>query len=172
MPTIQAISALPQARIVRPLQRGIAIQPLLSAGRPRSRRAPIRNRLKILLIHIPKLSIQGQARLAAEVGVSRSTISRLAGGKTSPSYRLARRVADALERLLGHPLDMREVFSTDGTYPTRSGCALCRCGGCLPDEAYDAEGSLRPEWRGQRPGDWSLALPAGGIVSFCEREGR
>ena len=109
---------------------------------------PIQNRVQVLLVHIPKFSIQGQARLAAEVGVS-------------PSYRLARGVTDALERMLRKPLDMREVFSTDGTYLTPSGCALCQCGGCLPDRAYDPEGNLRPEWQGQHPGDWSVAPSAG-----------
>ncbi len=117
---------------------------------------PVQNRVSVLLVHIPRLSIQGQSRLAAEVGVSRSTISRLVSGRINPSYRLARGVTTALEKMLGRPLDMRDVFSTDGTYLTPSGCALCRCGGCLPDRAYDPGGDLRPEWRGQRPGDWSL----------------
>lgn len=122
---------------------------------------PVQNRVEVLLVHIPKLSIRGQARLAAEVGVSRSTISRLVNGHINPSYRLARSVTTVLERLLGYPLDMRDVFSTDGTYLTPSGCALCRCvGGCLPDRAYDPEGNLRSEWQGQRPGDWSLTRPA------------
>ncbi len=118
---------------------------------------PIQNRVKVLLVHIPKFSIQGQARLATEVGVSRSTISRLVHGRINPSYRLARGVTDVLERMLGKPLDMREVFSTDGTYLTPSGCALCRCHGCLPDVAWDEDGCLKPGWEDARPGDWSLA---------------
>ncbi len=122
---------------------------------------PVQNRVEVLLVHIPKLSIRGQARLAAEVGVSRSTISRLVNGRINPSYRLARGVTTALERLLGYPLDMRDVFSTDGTYLTPSGCALCRCGGCLPDRAYDPEGNMRPEWRDQSPGDWSMTRSSG-----------
>ena len=119
----------------------------------------VQNRVRVLLTHIPMFSVQGQARLAARAGVSRSTVSRLVRGRISPSYHLARAVTAALERQIGYPLDMRDVFTTDGTYPTPSGCALCRCRGCLPEEAYDAEGDLRPEWRGQRPGDWSLARP-------------
>jgi len=117
------------------------------------------NRVRVLLVHIPKLSIRGQARLAAEVKVSRSTISRLVGGSINPSYRLARGVTDALGRMLGKPLDMREVFSTDGTYLTPSGCALCRCRGCLPEDAWDEDGTLKPDWKDARPGDWSLARP-------------
>lgn len=121
---------------------------------------PIQNRVPVLLVHIPKLSIRGQARLAAEVGVSRSTVSRLVHGRINPSYRLARGVTSALERLLGRPLDMRDVFSTDGTYLTPSGCALCKCGGCLPEAAWAEDGTLKPDWKGARPGDWSLARPA------------
>lgn len=121
---------------------------------------PVQNRIQVLLVHIPKLSIRGQARLAAEVGVSRSTVSRLVNGKINPSYRLARSVTDALERFLGRPLDMRDVFSTDGTYLTPSGCALCRCRGCLPEAAWSEDGTLKPEWKEARPGDWSVARPA------------
>ena len=139
-----------------PLQEPQAVQNL----QPVQNRVPIQNRVPVLLVHIPRLSIRGQARLAAEVGVSRSTISRLVSGRINPSYRLARGVTDALERLLGKPLDMREVFSTDGTYLTASGCALCRCNGCLPEEAFDADGNLKTEWQSARPGNWSLARPA------------
>ena len=125
---------------------------------------PIQNRIPILLVHIPKLSIRGQARLAAEVGVSRSTVSRLVNGKINPSYRLARSVTDALERFLRRPLDMRDVFSTDGTYLTPSGCALCRCRGCLPEAAWSEDGTLKPEWKEALPGDWSVARPADALV--------
>jgi len=125
---------------------------------------PVQNRVPVLLVHIPKLSIRGQARLAAEVGVSRSTVSRLVNGRINPSYRLARGVTDALERFLGRPLDMRDVFSTDGTYLEPSGCKLCLCGGCLPESAWQDDGTLKPEWKEARPGDWSVACPADTFV--------
>lgn len=125
---------------------------------------PIQNRIRIFLVHIPIFSIRGQARLAEEIGVSRSTISRLAWGKINPSYRLARAVTDALEKRMGRPLDIREVFSTDGRYPTPSGCALCQCHGCLPAEAWGTDNALKAEWQDARPGDWSMARPAGTLM--------
>lgn len=153
------IPSQPAQAAGRALPSGSPARPTRSEKTKLTSRAcpPVQNRVRILLIHIPRLSIRGQARLAAEVGVSRSTISRLVNGRINPSYRLARGVTSALERLLGRPLDMRDVFTTDGTYLTPSGCKLCRCGGCLPDEAYDPEGNLQPEWCGQLPGEWSLA---------------
>lgn len=116
------------------------------------------------MIHAPRYSFQGQARLAADAGVSRSTISRLISGRINPSFRLAQAVTVALEKHLGkqrkRPLCLREVFSPNGAYPTRSGCALVGCRGCMPEEAYDAEGNLRPDYWNLRPGEWSLARPS------------
>ena len=154
-----ATSKMPSIRVLPPAF------PVLSIHRNKSRSSepagqPVQNRVNVLLVHIPKLSIRGQARLAAEVGVSRSTISRLVNGRINPSYRLARGVTSALERLLGYSLDMRDVFSTDGTYLTSSGCALCKCSGCFPDYYYDEDDNLRPEWHGKQPGEWSVAPPA------------
>ena len=138
----------------------------LNGGRlPLHKSQPIQNRVQVFLVHIPRLSICGQARLAAEAGVSRSTVSRLVGGRINPSYRLARSVTSVLERMLGKPLDMRDVFSTDGTYLTPSGCALCGCGGCLPEAAWGEDGTLKPQWRDARPGDWSVARPADTAIS-------
>jgi len=127
-------------------------------------RLPVQNRVHVLLVHIPAFSIQGQARLADSAGVARSTISRLVNGRLSPSYRLARAVTDALEKRLGQPLDIRDVFTTNGTYPTPSGCALCQCKGCLPEEAWGEDNVLKSEWRDARPGDWSIARPADVLV--------
>jgi len=141
--------------------RGIGHPPL---HRQTTHRLRVRNRVRVLLVHIPAFSIQGQARLADAAAVARSTISRLVNGRISPSYRLARAVTDALEKRLGQPLDIRDVFTTDGTYPTPSGCALCRCKGCLPEEAWGEDNVLKSEWRDARPGDWSIARPADVLV--------
>jgi len=118
-------------------------------------RPAMHNRVQILMIHTSRYAFQGQARLAADVHVSRSTISRMLRGKTRPSYHLAQAVAAALAKHLKRPLDPRDLFSPDGFYPERSGCALAGCSGCLPDEAYDSHGRRKPEWRNARPGDWS-----------------
>ena len=127
------------------------------------------NRVRVLLAHVPRYSIRGQARLAQDVGVARSTISRLVNGRTVPSAALASDVTAALSRRLGRPLDRRDVFSPDGAYPTPSGCSLCSCRGCLPPDAWGADDTLRPEWRDQRPGDWSLARPmAAGVADGKE----
>jgi DNA-binding XRE family transcriptional regulator len=116
------------------------------------------HRIPRVMAHTVRYSFEGQARLAEDCGVSRSTISRLLSGRRRPTYELARRVVAALEAALGLPLDPREVFSPgDGTYPTPSACVLCGCAGCMPEAAYDRCGNVRPEYRGMSPGDWSLS---------------
>lgn len=126
----------------------------LSCPRPAQEPA-ITNRVRAFLIHIPWYTIEGQCRLARDCGVSCSTISRLVRNQSAPSYRLARAVADSLSRRLGVPLDMREIFSTDGTYLTSCVCDLTpACNGCFPPEAYDCQDNLKPEFRGYKPGDW------------------
>lgn len=118
------------------------------------------NRIRVLMIHAPRYSFQGQARLAADAGVSRSTISRLLSGQINPSFRLAQAVTAALEKHLKRPLDPREILSPDGSYPTPSGCEISGCRGCMPEEAYDKNGCLKPDFCDLRPGDWSLARPS------------
>lgn len=118
------------------------------------------------MVHTSRYAFQGRARLAADAGVSRSTISRLLNRRTSPSFVVVRAVTAALERHLRRPLDPRDLISHSGMYPTRSCCDLAGCPGCLPDEAYDSDGNRQPGWENARPGDWSLAPepPAGDPV--------
>ncbi len=120
-------------------------------------RPRLHNRVQTVMVHISRYSFQGRARLAADVGVSRSTISRLINGQTSSSHALVQAVTDALSAGLKKPLAPRDLFSSDGCYPERSGCRLCSCGGCLPESAFDVHGRRRVEWLNARPGDWSLA---------------
>lgn len=121
---------------------------------------PVANRLKAVLIHVPYFTIEGTARLALDCDVAASTISRLIRGKLSPSYSLVKSVTQALSERLGRSLDMRDLFTTDGTYPTVSTCELVGCKGCLPPWAWnELTDTLKPEWRHQQPGEWSKTKP-------------
>ena len=128
-----------------------AIQPK-RVVRPR-----ISNRVHVVMIHASRYSFQGRARLASDVGVSRSTISRLINGQTSPSHSLVQSITDVLSLHLKRPLEPRDLFSADGRYPQPSGCLQSGCRGCLPETAFDGHGRRRTEWQNARPGDWSLA---------------
>ena len=146
----------------------IATNPIKTAGPPDPQeqylsksdppaRPRLHNRVQTVMVHISRYSFQGRARLAADVGVSRSTISRLINGQTSSSHALVQAVTDALSAGLKKPLAPRDLFSPDGCYPERSGCRLCLCNGCLPESAFDVHGRRRIEWLNACPGDWSLA---------------
>ena len=117
------------------------------------RRATLQNRIHACLVHISRYSFEGQARLAKDAGVSRSTISRFLRGHTQPSYALVEAVAGALSARAGRRLDPRELVTFDGTYPTGSTCGLLGCSGCLLEIAYDGDGCLRAEWHGALPGE-------------------
>lgn len=115
------------------------------------------NRVRIALLHGWRYAFEGQARLAQDVGVSRSTISRLINNQTTPSPALQEKIARALSDDLGVTLQVRDVFSPDNTYPDCSGCRTFGCEGCYPEEAYDRHGNLLPAYDHQLPGDWTLA---------------
>src|SRR5260221_12124880 len=91
------------------------------------------NRIRIILTHTPWSTSAGQKRLADDVGVSRSTISRLASDRIYPSLSLAQRVAAAFSARLKRPLSVDDVFSADGKWREPWGCRLCGCPGCFPD---------------------------------------
>lgn len=116
-----------------------------------------RNRLRAVLLHIPWYMMDGPARLAADIHVSRSTVTRLMSGRNVPSPRLARAIARAASRRLGRTIAAREIFRPEGKYfPTASVCELTgTCFNCLPPEAYDERSDrLRPAWKNASPGDW------------------
>jgi DNA-binding phage protein len=113
------------------------------------------NRVAAIMAHIGRYSFRGTSRLAADAGVSKSTISHLVHGKTNPLYSTIRRVVNCLELHLGRPLPFREVVSSDGSYPTKHVCDLVGCPGCVPDVVYDAEGVVRAGFRQVQPGSWT-----------------
>lgn len=120
----------------------------------RSERRRSHNRIAAIMIHTSRYSFKGQARLAKDTGVSKATICRLVNGKTRPSYGLAYKVTRALEKDLKRALDLREVFSADGKYPTGYVCTLVGCSGCLPDRSHDERDEQRDEWADLQ-GAWS-----------------
>ena len=126
-------------------------------GNGRRQIAPVvRNRIRAVLKHTRRYAFRPQSRLAQDVGVARSTISRLLRNQARPGLPLILAITEALEKDLERALDPRELVRFDGLpWPTASVCQLCGCPGCLPDEAYDPDGRRRPEWKDVLPGHWS-----------------
>ncbi len=113
------------------------------------------NRVREILWHIPWYGFKTQARLAEDSGVSPAAISRLIRGESQPSLAVALRLTAALSRRLGRPLDVSEVFSLGGSYPTSSVCHLTHCRNCLPPDYYDDQDEIKPFYRGVKAGQWS-----------------
>jgi DNA-binding XRE family transcriptional regulator len=107
------------------------------------------------MLHTSRYSCYPTARLAADVGVAKSTISHLVHGRTNPLYSTAARVVKCLERELGHSLDLREVFSEDGSYPTPFVCALVNCARCLPGIVFERDDSKNPGFAFIQAGQWT-----------------
>jgi len=119
------------------------------------RRQEAHNRIKAVMVHINRYAFQGQARLAADAGVSRSAVSRFLSGQSSPSFSLVFALTAALEQQLGKRIDPRELLTFSGVYPTPCVCDLVGCRGCLPEEVYSEDGTVKPEYRSLKPGAWS-----------------
>jgi transcriptional regulator with XRE-family HTH domain len=117
----------------------------------------LRNRLRAFMIHTSRYAFLGAARLAADAGISKSALSRLISGKSSPSYEVVAALTAAVEKNLHRPIDPRDLVALDGRYPTRFVCDAAGCRGCLPDQAYDPEGNRRQEFLHLRPGEWTGA---------------
>lgn len=113
------------------------------------------NRISAIMAHITRYSFRGTSRLAADAGVSKSTISHLVRGLNNPLYITARRIVKCLEFQLGRSLHPDEVFSLDGSYPTASVCQLCGCKACLPDSIYENDGSRKKGFEDVVPGLWT-----------------
>jgi DNA-binding phage protein len=128
---------------------------MTNADRSESAATRSHNRIAAIMMHTDRYSFRGTSRLAADTGLSKSTISHLVRGKSSPLYITVERVVKALVDQLGRPLNHQEVVSATGRYPTPSVCALVGCRGCLPDRAFSSEGELLEEMRQVTPGNWS-----------------
>lgn len=115
---------------------------------------PVINRIADVMAHLDRYAFHGTVRLAMDARVSASSVSRLIHGKMNPSMRMAARIAAAFEREIGKPIDVRELLSESGSFPTRFVCDLVGCRGCLPPNAYDEFGDLKPAFEGVAPGTW------------------
>lgn len=131
----------------------------------RSLKPTSHNRIAALMAHTSRYSFRGTSRLAKDSHVSKSTICHIVHGRTSPLYKTLAKIIRSLEYQLARKLNVREVVSEDGTYPTKHICRLVGCKGCLPDGIHNDDGSLRDRWAELRPGEWT-----GDVAEFIEEE--
>ena len=113
------------------------------------------NRVRAIALHIPYYSCLSTSRLATETGVAKSTISHILHGRSHPLYRTAVIIVKALEKRLGLPLDVREVFSVDGSYPTQFVCSLVGCSRCKPPLAFGTSTDENPDLLALPSGQWT-----------------
>lgn len=87
-------------------------------------------RIRLIMEHTARYAFDGVSRLAQDVGVSKSAISRILQGKRTPSFTLMIAITEALAIELNRPLDPRDLMTLSGKYLTPSVCDLCGCLGC------------------------------------------
>ena len=109
---------------------GMPRTPLPPLSRPQLPYREVTHRLRAILAHTTKYAFDGASKLARDVGVTPSAISRILSGKRFPSFALMMKITEVLEKELGRPLDPRELMTISGNYPTESVCDLCGCRGC------------------------------------------
>lgn len=113
------------------------------------------NRIGAVMIHCPRYAFRGVSRLARDSQLAKSTVNRLIRGKTNPLYSTIEKIVKAVGHEVGRTLPQEELVTTTGKYPTPYVCPLLNCAGCLPDEAYKSDGSIRPSWTDVEPGRWT-----------------
>ena len=126
---------------------------------------PAINRISDVMVHTDRYAFKGVTRLASDARVSASSVSRLINGKINPSFLLVARIAKALEVQLGHPVDPRDLVSECGEFLTRFACDLSDCRGCLPENATDEFGDIKPAYAGVKPGTWVTSRHPNGYSS-------
>ncbi|MBS1714604.1 MAG: helix-turn-helix transcriptional regulator [Armatimonadetes bacterium] len=115
---------------------------------------PVINRFTDVMAHSDRFAFKGTTRLALDAGVSPSSVSRLIHGEINPSFVLVARLTAAVEKELGFRIDPRDLVAESGRFLTCFTCGLVGCRGCLPDNARDEFGSLKPAYEGVAPGTW------------------
>jgi DNA-binding phage protein len=106
---------------------------MTNADRSESAATRSHKSIAAIMMHTDRYSFRGTSRLAADTGLSKSTISHLVRSKSSPLYITVERVIKVLAARLGWLLDKQEVVSATGSYPASSDCVPVGCRGCLPD---------------------------------------
>ena len=119
----------------------------------------LHNRIAAIMLHIRRYDSQSIARLAEDSGVSRSEVSRLLRGEVNPSYVIVERIHLCLEKHTGRRLNLREIVSGTGEYPTAYVCDLMKCKGCLPAYAFNEVGDRLPAYHDWKGGRWSGNVP-------------
>lgn len=72
----------------------------------------------------------------------------------NPSFIVVARLTTALEREFGFHIDPRDLVSENGEFLTRYVCDLVHCRGCLPDNATDEFGDIKPAYANIKSGQW------------------
>lgn len=87
------------------------------------------------MAHTRRYAFRGLPPLARDTGISRSALYRIVHEGTSPTLEQALHLTKALSVALEKSLDITEVFTNSGRYPTESVCTLCNCLGCYLEHA-------------------------------------
>lgn len=121
-----------------------------------ARHLPVHNRIEAVMIHVEWYWFNGVNRLAADIDVAPSTVSRLLRGQANPSFAVMWKIGQVLKKRLGKPIDLYDLVSLDGTYPTPSICNLCDCGGCVISNPHPGLDAFDPHIVEMRLGRWSF----------------
>lgn len=115
---------------------------------------PSVNRFSDLMAHTNRYAFRGVSRLAYDAGLSPSSVSRLINSRMNPSFIVVARLTSALEAEFGFHIDPRDLIAENGLFLTRFACDLAHCRGCLPDNASDEFGDLKPAFAKVKSGQW------------------
>ena len=116
----------------------------------------LHRRIWAIMVHVPRYQSFGPSRLARDSGLARSTVTRFLSGESTPSVYMVLALLSAIEKQMGRHIDLRELISIDGNYPTPSACKLMGCKGCLPPEAHNRDCTTKPEYSHMKGGEWSV----------------